>query len=513
MFNTMSKIPESILYGQKSLVGELLVTVARSLPVVLALTVGLLFASLAIAQNGTVPTTQLEHDIPELMRQADIPGLSIATIQHDKLAWHHNFGVKSVKSGEPVSDDTVFEAASLSKPVFTYAVLRLVDQGRLSLDVPLSSYLPKPYVDNDGRLAKITARFVLSHRTGFPNWRNDEHLKIFFTPGERFSYSGEGFVYLQTVVAQITGKSLEEVINELVFTPLGMTSSSYIWRPDFDTRSAFGHDFDGNVGSFRKDSEFNAAASLNTTSHDYALFLTAVLNGTGLKPQTLREMETPQIKVDSACTNCTDRVPLQLSKNLFWGLGWGIEKEGREKRLWHWGDNGNFKCFVVADPAHKSAAVMFTNSQNGLAIAPAVFREVTGRTPLAFTQKWLKYESYDSDAMRFARSVRDGSIDRAIHEFDAALKSGAISEDSVNSLGYRLLNSKQRVADAIRIFQLNSELHPQSANTWDSLAEGYMNAGDKTLAVQFYERSLALNPQNTNAVEQLKKLHEPKSTN
>jgi CubicO group peptidase (beta-lactamase class C family) len=323
----------------------------------------------ATAQHASPSSTdpaiaQLQEDVPSLMRQADVPGLSIAILRNCRLFWLHNFGVKNATTREPVADNTIFEAASLSKPVFTYAVLKLVDQGKLSLDVPLSNYLPKPYIEADNRLDKITARIVLSHRTGFPNWRGDGNpLTINFNPGERFSYSGEGFVYLQTVVERITGKPLNDVMSELVFTPLGMDSTSYIWRSDFDARTAYGHDADGTPTDLRKDDHFNAAASLNTTAHDYALFLAAILNGAGLKPSTVRDMQTPQIAVDPACTNCTDHVPKELSKNIFWGLGWGIQRDGNSESLWHWGDNGYFKCFVVVDRAHQSAVIMFTNSE------------------------------------------------------------------------------------------------------------------------------------------------------
>ena len=466
-----------------------------------------LAASLFPQKPAVEPSVaQLQKDIPDLMHQADVPGIAIAVLRNGKPYWQHNFGVKNSKTNEPVTDDTIFEAASLSKPVFAYAVLNLVDQGKLSLDTPLSTYLPKPYIEGDDRLAKITARIVLSHRTGFRNWRNDEGLKIYFTPGERFSYSGEGYIYLQTVVEQITGRPLNEVMNELVFAPLGMTSSSYVWRPAFDALTATGHDSDAHPTDLWKPDHAGAASTLNTTAHDYALFLAAVLNGTGLKSATLREMEKPQIAVDPECTNCTDREPKQLSKNIFWGLGWGIERNAKSEILWHWGDNGAFKCFVVANPSRKSAAIMFTNSENGLAIAPAVFREVTGSTPLAFT--WVNYDAYDSDAFRFAKIAHDSGVDAAIQQFDAPLKSGAITENTVNSLGYRLLSQK-RSAEAIRIFKLNVDLHPQSANTYDSLAEAYLDSGDKTLAIQFYEKSLALDPKNSNAADQLKKLNSP----
>jgi CubicO group peptidase (beta-lactamase class C family) len=332
---------------------------------------------------------QLEKDVPELMKKDGVPGLAMAVIRDGKTTWVHGFGIKEATTGQPVTVETVFEAASLSKPVFAYGVLKLVDQGKLGLDVPLTTYLPKPYIAGDERLAKITARIVLSHRTGFPNWRGDDGLlPIYFTPGERFSYSGEGYIYLQRVVEQITGKPLNEYMTEAVFTPLGMTSSSYVWRPDFDALTATGHDADGKPTELWKPKEAGAASTLNTTAKDYGLFVEAVLNGKGLKPATLHEMETPQIALDPECRICIKREPKQLSKNLFWGLGWGIQRKEGIDMLWHWGDNGAFKCFVMADPKTKSGVVMFANSENGLVLANSVIDEAMGTESLAFA--WLK---------------------------------------------------------------------------------------------------------------------------
>lgn len=141
-------------------------------------------------QTKTKPAqfiARLEKSIPPLMKEGDVPGLAIALVRNGELAWQRGFGVKSVKTNEPVNDSTVFESASLSKPVFAYAVLKLVDAGKFDLDKPLNQYLPGNYdVGEDPRLGQITARRVLSHTTGFPNWRSGA-LKIHFTPGERFS--------------------------------------------------------------------------------------------------------------------------------------------------------------------------------------------------------------------------------------------------------------------------------------------------------------------------------------
>ena len=341
----------------------------------------------ATSAEATVP--RLERNIPELMKKDGVPGLAIAVIRAGKTAWLHGFGMKEVRTGQPVTGETVFEAASLSKPVFTYAVLKLVEQGKLRLDVPLTTYLPKPFVSGDERLAKITARIVLSHRTGFPNWPADDgSVSIYFTPGERFSYSGEGYIYLQRVVEKITGKPLNEYMTEAVFTPLRLTSSSYVWRPDFDALTATGYDSDGKPTELWKPTEALAASSLNTTAKDYALFVEAILNGKGLKPATLREMKTPEIALDPECRICIKHEPKRLSKSLFWGLGWGIERKDGTDALWHWGDNGSFKSFVMADPKTKSGVVMFANSENGLEVAKPVVDEAMGRGSLAF--EWLK---------------------------------------------------------------------------------------------------------------------------
>ena len=367
---------------------------ARTAAVLGAIVVGLpVFSPMWHAKKGpTTPTEapvpQLERDIPELMKKDGVPGLAIAVIRGGKTTWVHGFGLKEAKTNQPVKENTVFEAASLSKPVFTYGVLKLVEQGKLGLDVPLTTYLPKPFVAGDERLAKITARIVLSHRTGFPNWPNDDGVSIYFTPGERFSYSGEGYIYLQRVVEQITAKPLNDYMREAVFTPLSMTSSSYVWRPDFDALTATGHDSDGKPTELAKPTEALAASTLNTTAKDYALFVEAVLNGKGLKSATLREMETPEIALDPECRICIKHEPKQLSKNLFWGLGWGIERKDGTDVLWHWGDNGSFKAFVMADPKTKSGVVMFANSENGLQVAKPVVDEAMGRDSMAF--EWLK---------------------------------------------------------------------------------------------------------------------------
>jgi len=467
------------------------------------LLIALTLAAFAAAQTRPASPAQLEKDIPDLMKKGEIPGLSIAVIRRGKTEWVHTFGIKSTKTSQPVTDTTLFQAASLTKPVFAYGVLKLVDQGKLDLDTPLTKYVTTPVVENDPRLEKITARLVLSHRSGLPNWRPGDKLLIYFAPGERFSYSGEGMVYLQQAVEKITGQSLNDYMTKTVFKPLGMTSSSLVWKSEFESRMASGHD-DGDPHDPWKPDKAISASSLMTNATDYAKFVEAILNGKGLTAATLREMEKQQVAVDEDCTVCTDHPVKNLSKNVGWGLGWGVEQGPNGEAIWHWGDNGDFKAFVFADLKSKSGMVVFTNSTSGHSITKILVEEIMGQPQPVFA--WTRFEPYDSPGILFAHEARDKGVSTALADFAADLKNGKVSEGAVNGEGYSLLRRKQ-YDDAIVVFQKNVELHPHSANTYDSLAEAYMDAGKKDLAIKNYEKSLQLNPENHNATAMLEKLH------
>ncbi|HVG34842.1 MAG TPA: serine hydrolase [Pyrinomonadaceae bacterium] len=451
---------------------------------------------------------QLERSIPQLMKDGEVPGLAIALIRDSKILWQRGFGVKSVETREPVDEQTVFEAASLSKPVFAYAVLRMVDRGQLDLDTPLVKYLPGAYVENDPRLNLITARMVLSHRTGFPNWRpRGGPLRIHFTPGEKFSYSGEGFVFLQKVVERVTGQPLDEVMRKTVFEPLGMTSSSYVWLDSFDKRKATGHNPAGAANERRRPTEANAASSLQTTVGDYSRFLIAVMNGTGLKKESAKEMLRVQVSVDEGGSNAIERGTGRLSKEIAWGLGWGLEQTANGKAFWHWGSNNDdVKCFTVAYEKEKAGLVVFTNSGNGLSIVSEIVNQALGGSHPSFA--WTRTDPYNSPARLLFKAIVTEGADAALKRYTEARKAyadAALSEAQINAIGYVLLQRK-KVAQAIEVFKLNVADYPQSSNAYDSLAEAYMTGGDKELAITNYKRSVELNPGNTNAVEMLKKL-------
>ena len=229
------------------------------------------------------PLFAQEQTLRQLTEQYGIPGIQLVCIKDNKEE-SFNIGTVSHSSGKKVTSRTIFEAASLSKCVFAYAVLRLYDRGIINLDTPLIRYVGvyERFDPSDPRYANITGRMVLRHTTGLPNWGDDKFARLIFSPDSTFSYSGEGFQYLQRAVEKITGKTLNEIARQEVFIPLGMANSSYTWEDKFDTLAAFGDSPDA-VNGHKKEM---AAASLLTCAHDYAIFLQALMAGTGLKPAT-----------------------------------------------------------------------------------------------------------------------------------------------------------------------------------------------------------------------------------
>lgn len=447
---------------------------------------------------------KLQTDIPPLLQQADVPGLSIALIRNGKLVWSGAFGVSNADTKKPVDANTVFEAASLSKPVFAYAVMKLVDEGKLALDSPLNGYLGNNYdVVNDDRINLITARRVLSHTSGFPNWRDNDRTKtllIHFKPGEKFSYSGEGMVYLSKVVEKITGLRFEEFMQQYALRPLGMTASSYIWRSRYDSLKAYRHDLLGRLSGRNQPPDGkedtahdhgNAAASLQTTAVDYARFVIALMKGYGLKKATWQQMLSPQIRVDSTYPP------------IAWGLGIGLETMPEGEYLWHWGDNGDAKAYVTAFLPEKNAVVYFANGSNGLSITREILDDAIGGDHPALAH--LNYDRYNSPARALLKEAISKGAAEVLQHYLERRNGQLIDESSINQLGYVLIGMK-RIDDAILIFTQNTVDHPQSWNVWDSLAEAYMDKGDKEKAIADYERSLRLNPGNTNGAEQLKKL-------
>ncbi len=447
-----------------------------------------------LAQSSSADA--LAARLPALMDSGGIPGLSITVIRSGNIAFARGFGVRGGNDSGRVDPNTVFEAASLSKPVVAYIALKLVDLGMLDLDRPITNYIAIPDL-NDPRVNRITTRMILSHTTGLQNERHgDEPLTLAFNPGEQFRYSGEGFLLLQRVVESVSGESLEALAQRLVFKPLGMTRSAFVWKPAFAANAAIGY------GDFRTEraptrpATARAPSSLHTTAHDYALFVRAIMNRQGLEHATFAEMTKPQVTA---------------APGIAWGLGWAIETSSSSPMLWHWGDNSNsgFKSFVMIDPSRKDAVLYFANSNSGLSIVRPIAELLKG--PHA-APDFMGYETYNapSRSVRLAieEAVRLRGAAAGLSVYDSLRKqidSTAFPENLLNNLGYRFL-SLNRPGDAVALFRRNVELFPQSSNAYDSLGDGFQAIGNNDAAIASYLKSYALDNRNEHAMQQINRL-------
>jgi CubicO group peptidase (beta-lactamase class C family) len=312
--------------------------------------------------------------MPRLMKEHHVPGVSVAIVDKRTTAWEKSYGLKDTRTSEPVTDQTVFEACSMSKPVLAYLAMRLVDDKALDLDRPLQGYLPESFVSTGDYGRRLTARMVLSHTGGFPNWRKGEEetggpLPIYFLPGTRFSYSGEGFYYLQRVIEKLTREPLDVYAKIRLFDPLGLKHTSYVWTSDIGQFQASGHDTMGRVLTRTQYVHPNAAYTLYTSAEDYAKIISSILAANrgdehSLSPGSVKEMMTHQVQVDVRAP--VRRPGRALGLGVYWGLGWAVDSTISGNIIYHSGANrSGFRCYSQFNYEQGSGIVIMTNGLNG----------------------------------------------------------------------------------------------------------------------------------------------------
>lgn len=440
---------------------------------------------------------KLKSDVPRLMKEANVPGASIALVRDGKLVWSNVYGVMNADTKKPVTRETIFEANSLTKPFVVYALLKLVDEGQLKLDTPVNIYLKDRHeFGDDERIDRVTARMLLSHTSGLRNPHNGTDKLLFgFDPGVRFEYAPVGINYLAIITERMLGIPLQDYMKQTVLGPLGMTQSSLIWEPQYDSLRAYQHNWQGKVNPERyKWKSAVACCSLQTNAVDYAKFVIAVLNDSLISKTTWNEMLKPQVKM-------RDSLP-----GAYWGLGWGLEQTDNGNYFWHWGDGGTSKDYITGDINRKDALIFFANSENGLSFINELLDDALGGVhPGAI---YLSYPRYNAPSQLLLKVVLQKGASAAMADYLQKRRSGSIkpfNEAELNAAGYKLLRTG-RIDDAIVLLTQNTSDHPLSGNAWDSLAEAYMDKKENAIAIKYYEKSLELDPQNTNAVGQLKKL-------
>jgi CubicO group peptidase (beta-lactamase class C family) len=315
------------------------------------------------------PAASLGEVLKTLAEENKICSVAVAVVRAGKLEQTET--ASGCSAGSPVTTDSIFQAASLSKPVFAYAVLKLAEQGKIDLDARVMKYLPQGYSHRpypflaspageaspvtDPRLSDVTVRMLLNHTSGLPNW-TEGPLQFDFAPGSRWQYSGEGYVLLQRAAETVTQMRLDALMDRYALQPLSMRDSSYLWRADFEGRFQRGANGQGETLTF---SEPIAPATLYTSATDYGRFVAGVISDKKLVKATL-----------------ASAVPVDAGLRLSWGLGWGIEQTETDTLIFQWGNNPGYRAFAIASTNTGDGLVILTNSEDGMALAEPITKIV-----------------------------------------------------------------------------------------------------------------------------------------
>lgn len=467
-------------------------------------------------QSGAAP---LRLSLEQLMSAYKVPGISVALIDDYQIVWAKGYGVIEPGSDKKVDTQTVYQAGSISKPVAATGALVLVEQGKLSLDEDVNKKLTTWKVpENDfTKNEKVTLRRIMSHTAGlavhgFPGYDVDEPvptlvqifngekpantapIRVDFQPGSMSRYSGGGVTIEQQLMIDVTGKPFPALMRELVLDKIGMNDSSYE-QPLPAKRAAM------TAGGTRPDgTEIHgrwhvypemAAAGLWTTPTDLAEFgIEIALSKQGksnrvLSQKMVNEMLTP-------APNAKENE----------GLGFFLDKN-TPGQFSHGGADEGFQALFTMNADNGKGAVIMADSDNGIALAGFLLDKIAKE--YGWTYKPPREASWDH---LYLITLVKGTP-AALREYDDLKGETSpdykVDENTLNLLGYYLLSS-DKGSDAVDVFKRNVEEYPKSGNAYDSLGEAYMKTGQKDLAIQNYEKSLQMNPQNSNAAEQLKKL-------
>jgi len=360
-------------------------------------------AAAASSPAGQKPESATDLAKRIMSGRKDAPALALVVIRDGRAEKPGLAGFRGSEARGAVDEDTLFRACSLSKPVFAFLVMRLAEEKVLDLDRPLTAALRRPlsefpdYRDAaaDPRMNKLTARLVLSHQTGLPNWRwqrPEGRLAFDFDPGESFAYSGEATLFLQKVVERLTGQDLDQLCRRYVFDPLGMKSGRFLLAAEAVRLLSFDAKTIPPPFQERMRKERNAAGSLIITAGDYARFLEAVIGGRGLSGSSFAAMLQPAVKMTRKALFGPDSqktMDRDDGSNLSWCLGWITRRGPLGTANFHVGAEEGFENFAVFFPEKRAGLVMFASGVQPPGLVRSIVAGIFGETGLPFD--WMGY--------------------------------------------------------------------------------------------------------------------------
>jgi CubicO group peptidase (beta-lactamase class C family) len=484
--------------------------------------------------ESQMPPVSLGHDVPPLrlnlaglMKLFNVPGVSVAVIDDYRIAWAKGYGVIEAGGATPVTTKTLFQAGSISKPVAAAAALYLVEAGKLSLDEDVNRKLQNWKVPENEftKQQKVTLRRLLSHSAGinasdFHGYdvsdaiptlpqvlngakpANSDPVEVAYVPGTQWQYSNAGFLVVQQLMNDVTHKPFPQAMREIVFDKLGMNDSTYE-QPlpaTLAVNAASGTYPDGTTmhGKWRIYPEMAAAGLWSTPSDLAKSAIEMALSKRGksnhiLSQALVRQMLTPQIAG-------TGNIPWSD------GLGFFLDKKNPELFA-HDGRAWAFQAILMMSADDGKGVAMMTGSDNGLYVASRLIDSVVHE------YGW-KTNSLDQNAeflLGFVGMARGGhaAIQKFVDLKQSTTSVYQLDESSLDQVGHTLLESGKTI-DAIEVFKANVQNYPKSADAYVSLAEAYMRSGQKQLALENYERSLTLAPDNQSILQAVRKLKEQK---
>ena len=325
----------------------------------------------------------IDAGAPRWLAEFHVPSLAVAYVRDGAVAWTRVYGEQA--PGVPATGRTLYNVASLSKPVFAETMLRLAAARRLSLDEPMAPTWIDPDLAGDPRARTLTPRMALSHQIGFANWRRetDGVLRFKWEPGTGFHYSGEGFEYARHFAVVRTGAQLDSLAREHVFRRFGMSETSFAPQPWFAGRVAQPMGPEGRYGTPSSSPSGNAADDLHTTIGDYAAFLVGVMKHDGLPARLVAQRDSLHVIDDGEGSRCDPAKVSRCPTRIGYALGWSVMEYPEGPVLWHTGADWGEKTMVFYFPARREGVVMFTNGANGFAPMVEAGVVLAGGTPFA----------------------------------------------------------------------------------------------------------------------------------
>jgi CubicO group peptidase (beta-lactamase class C family) len=358
----------------------------KALVVAVASCVGIIPATAHKEAQSTAKTAaatktgraEIDAHAAEWLKDSDVPSVAVAYIANRKVAWSAVYGEQS--PGVAATEKTLYNVASLTKPITAETILRLASQGKLSLDESMSQIWVDPDIKDDPYSKLLTPRLCLSHQTGFANWRRMTGgvLKIRWKPGTQTGYSGEGYNYVGAFAERKLARPFDELAQEMVLDPVGMKDTSYTAKDWYAGRLAVPRGPKGEKAIDAAPTQWNGADLLRTTVGDYAKFVVSVMRNEGLTKAIAVERATitrDMVKPEDSENLCREAGEIgQCTVTAGMGLGWGVRIVNGMKILDHSGSDWGVKTLVMFVPSQGIGVVVFTNGENGTQVIRKIVR-------------------------------------------------------------------------------------------------------------------------------------------